>query len=108
MYIIEMFFNCSGWCSKNSNPPYYLFSNINFGEPSATCVESITNFMKTFGYIILITSFTAAAFIFVILVVICCLCGHPDRKLKYDSLEIFKKPPIFVDEDKEESQITYS
>jgi len=31
---LEMFFNCSGWCSLNSDPPYYVFSNINYGVPN--------------------------------------------------------------------------
>ena len=96
---LEMFFNCTGWCELDANPPYYLFSNINFGVPNGgTCVESVSNFMYTFGHIILIASFSVFSFIFLLLVVICCLCLHPDRGLKYDSLEIFKKSLIFIND----------
>lgn len=83
----EMFFNCSGWCQVNSNPPYYVFSNINYGVPNGgACAESVSTFLYTFGHIIMITSFTVSAFILIVLTIICCLCLHPDRGLRYDSL----------------------
>jgi hypothetical protein len=86
MYILEMFFNCSGWCKANADPPFYLFSDINYGVPSSTCVDSVNSFVDSFGRIILIASLTVTAFIFLVLIVICCLCLHPERGLKYDSL----------------------
>lgn len=94
-----MFFNCSGWCSLNSNPPYYVFSNINYGVPSAgPCAESVSTFIYTFGHIIMISSFTVSGFILIVLAIICCLCLHPDRGLRYDSLELFKKSLMFISE----------
>ena len=94
-----MFFNCTGWCEANANPPYYVFSNINFGEPNGVpCAQSISNFIVSFGRIILISSFSVGSFILCILVIICCLWLHPDRGLKYDSLEMFKQTLYFVNE----------
>lgn len=93
---LEMFFNCSGWCQNGS---YYVFSNINYGLPTGNCSSSVANFASTFGHIIMVASFAVAFFILFILVIICCLWLHPDRGLKYDSLEMFKQTLVFIQEE---------
>lgn len=99
--IIESFFNCSGWCQSQPSP-YYLFTNINLGRPNQTCVLALSNFLLKFGHVIEISSFTVGSILLVIVLIICCLWLHPDRKLKYDSLEIFKNTLVFVEEEREE------
>jgi len=95
--IMESFFNCSGWCQPQPNL-YYLFTNINGGRPNSTCVVALSDFLNNFGHIIQISSFTVSSFLLIVLLIICCLWLHPDRGLKYDSLEIFKETLMFVDE----------
>ena len=46
----------------------------------------------------MISSFTVSSFILIVLIIICCLCLHPDRGLRYDSLEMFKKSLIFIND----------
>ncbi len=75
-----------------------MFSNINFGSPNGACVESVSAFLSKFGLIIMITSFAVGGFILAVLVIICCLWLHPDRGLKYDSLEMFKRPFMIIHE----------
>jgi hypothetical protein len=101
--ILESFFDCSGWCQKTPNL-YFLFSNINAGKPESTCVEALSDFLDNFGHIIEISSFTVSSFLFLTLIIMGCLWLHPDRGLKYDSLEIFKETLMFVDEDKEDDE----
>jgi hypothetical protein len=42
--ILESFFNCSGWCQPEPNL-YYLFTNVNSGRPSSTCVVALSDFL---------------------------------------------------------------
>ena len=83
--MIESFFNCSGWCDKDSSYNlYYLFTNVNDGIPANTCVKAMLEFFSQFGLVIEISSFFVSGVILVILITISCLCCHPERRQSYD------------------------
>jgi hypothetical protein len=60
----------------------------------------LSEFLENFGHIIEIASFTVSGFLMLVVFIITCLWLHPDRGLKYDSLEMFKNTLLFVEEKK--------
>lgn len=104
--IFESFFNCSGWCPvAPQDNLYYLFTSVNRGRPQQSCVDSLIYFFNNFGRILTISSFCASGLLLMILGTILCLCCHPDRNLRYDSLQIFKETLMFVEEENEPGEL---
>jgi len=70
---LEREFDCSGLCSNHVN--YYVFSNVNNGVPTnGYCMDSLVDFVHSWGKKIAIIALISAIFTFVNAIAACCLC----------------------------------
>lgn len=75
--LIEDEFNCAGVCGKS---PYYLFTDVNKGEPTQACAPKIQDYLNTYSKRIGAAAIVVAVVLLLIIICSCCLCCHPDKK----------------------------
>lgn len=77
MELIEREFNCAGVCGLS---PYYLFTDVNRGEPRKACAPKIQDYLDTYSKRIGAVSIVVAVILLLVIVMSCCLCCHPEKR----------------------------
>ena len=77
MEVWEKTFKCAGACYDS---PIYLFSNVNNGLPESACGTKVANYLTKYSKRIGIISFIIFGFLFITVLMSCCLCCHPEKK----------------------------
>lgn len=75
--LIEDEFNCAGLCAKS---PYYIFTDVNKGQPTQACAPKIQDYLSTYSKRIGAAAIVVAVVLLLIVVCSCCLCCHPDKR----------------------------
>lgn len=75
--LIEDEFNCAGICERS---PYYLFSDVNKGQPGQACAPKIQDYLETYSKRIGAAAIVVAVVLLLIIICSCCLCCHPDKR----------------------------
>ena len=77
MEIWENTFNCAGACTPAR---FYLFTNVNRGEPKGGCGPKFSEYLKKYSMKIGIISMIIFLILFINVIFSFCLCCHPEKK----------------------------
>lgn len=73
---LEEKFNCAGICTKL---PYYIFTDVNRGDPEDKCSTKIIDFIKKYGIIVGSISIIISFLLLLNIILSCCLSRHPNK-----------------------------
>ena len=73
---LEDKFKCAGICTRL---PYYIFTDINRGDPEDKCSTKIIDFIRKYGIIVGSISVIISFLLLLNIVLSCCLSRHPDK-----------------------------
>ena len=82
MKYLEEHFSCAGVCTSST---YYTFSDVNRGTPGDECSQKLMDTLLKYSKQIGAVTVVIAIILFLIMVLSCCLCCHPQKKEVFEN-----------------------